>query len=104
MSIHVPDGLEPLLKAGLVAMMARAHPRYITGCVLSGLLSARFAHLTPTIGLIDRSTALRHYETLNDLGFRAADLHLDDTRLDAAIVHDFRTRHGSGRHNPVGQH
>ena len=32
---------------------------YITGCVLSGLLSARFAHLTPTIGLIDRRTALR---------------------------------------------
>ena len=44
--------------------LRRADPRLITGCVLSGLLSARFAHLTPTIGLVDRRTALDHYETL----------------------------------------
>ena len=72
--VYVPDELEPWLKAGLVSLVARSNPRYITGCVLSGLLSARFAHLAPTIGLIDRRTALDHYEKLEALGFKAANL------------------------------
>src|SRR5262249_21363471 len=52
--VYVPDELEPWLKAGLISLVARSNPWYITGCVLSGLLSAKFAHLAPTIGLIDR--------------------------------------------------
>ena len=66
------------------ALVAQADPRLITGCVLSGLLSARFAHLTPTIGLVDRRTALDHYETLEALGFRAPELQLDGTPLDGS--------------------
>jgi hypothetical protein len=94
--VFVPEGLEPWLTAGLVSLMARSNPWYITGCVLSGLLSARFAHLAPTIGLIDRQTALDHYETLDALGFKAAGLELDDSPLDARIVRDFRSRYGNG--------
>ncbi len=97
--IHVPPGLEPWLKAALLSLVARSQPRYITGCVLSGLLSARFAHLAPTVGLVDRKTAVDHYEALGALGFEAAGLHLDDEPLDEAIIHEFRLRHGNGARN-----
>jgi hypothetical protein len=94
--VHVPNGLEPWIEAGLVSLVARSHPRYITGCVLSGLLSAKFARLAPTIGLVDRQTALDHFETLDALGFEAAGLHLDDSPLDAHIIRDFCSRYGNG--------
>ena len=106
--VNAPEGLEPWLKAGLVSLVARSQPREITGCVLSGLLSARFPHLEPTIGMIDRQTAVDHYETLSALGFKAAGLHLDDTPLEEALVHEFRLQHGHGRKNgqahPVSQY
>jgi len=106
--VNAPAGLEPWLKAGLVSLVARSQPREITGCVLSGLLSARFTHLEPTIGMIDRRTALDHYETLSALGYKSAGLHLDDTPLDLALVHEFRLQHGHGRKNgqvyPVSQY
>jgi hypothetical protein len=95
--VNAPDGLEPWLKAGLVSLVAQSQPREITGCVLSGLLSARFTHLEPTVGLIDRRTALDHYKILGELGFKAAGLHLDDTPLEEALVHEFRRQHGHGR-------
>jgi amino acid adenylation domain-containing protein len=93
--VYVPDELEPWLKAGLVSLVARSNPRHITGCVLSGLLSARFAQLAPTIGLVDRQTALDHYAMLESLGFEAAKLHLDDAPLDAQVIDNFRSRHGA---------
>ncbi len=104
--IHVPAGLDPWLKAGLVALVARSNPRYITGCVLSGLLSSRFSHLTPTLGLIDPRAALEHYNTLVTLGFDAADLHLDDSPLEERVIREFRARYGrgnsSGHSHPSG--
>jgi amino acid adenylation domain-containing protein len=93
--VYVPDELEPWLKAGLVRLVARSNPRYITGCVLSGLLSAKIAHLPPTIGLIGRRTALDHYETLDALGFEAAGLELGDSPLDARLIREFRRRYGN---------
>jgi amino acid adenylation domain-containing protein len=105
--VYVPDELEPWLKSGLVRLVARNNPWYITGCVLSGLMSAKFAHLPPTIGLIDRRTALDHYETLDALGFESAGLELDDSPLDASIIREFRWRYGnahlSGRANGNGR-
>jgi hypothetical protein len=91
---YVPDELEPWLRAGLVHLVAQADPRLITGCVFSGLLSARFAHLTPTIGLVDRRTALDHYEALDAMGFRAPPLQLDGTPIDPGAISAFRARYG----------
>jgi hypothetical protein len=95
--VFVPEGLEPWLESGLVSFIARSNPWHITGCVLSGLLSAKFAQLAPTLGFIDRQTALDHYEKLNTLGFQAASLHLDDSPLDERIIQDFRSRYGNGQ-------
>jgi amino acid adenylation domain-containing protein len=102
--VNAPTGLEPRLKAGLVSLVARNQPREIMGCVLSSLLSARFRHLEPTIGMIGRRTALDHYKTLGELGFKAAGLHLDDTRLDEALVHEFRLQYGREHKNGQAHH
>jgi amino acid adenylation domain-containing protein len=91
---YVPDDLEPWLQAGLAHLVAGNDPQLITGCVLSGVLSARFDHLTPTIGLIDRRTALDHYQALDALGYRAPDLQLGGTPIDAQVIREFRARHG----------
>jgi hypothetical protein len=89
---YVPDELESWLKAGLTRLVAQTDPRLITGCVLSGLLSARYDHLVPTIGLVDRRTALDHYRMLDALGFRSPELQLDGTVLDTRAVAEFRSR------------
>jgi hypothetical protein len=106
--VNAPDGLEPWLQAGLVSLVARNEPCEITGCVLSGLLSARFAHLAPTVGLIDRQTAIDHYEALTKHGFGAARLHLESEPLDRTVIDVFRTRYGyTGKNTPaypVSQH
>jgi amino acid adenylation domain-containing protein len=108
LAVNAPEGLEPWLQAALVSLVARSAAREITGCVLSGLLSARFAHLAPTVGLIDRRTALEHYEALGSIGFEAARLHLEDTPLDPALVGEFRARYGRASRNhsmyPVSQY
>jgi amino acid adenylation domain-containing protein len=93
-TVHVPAWLDPSIKTPLLSLFAMSDPRQITGCVLSGLLSARFAHLPPTLGLIDQQTTRLHLQTLTDLGFEAARLHLDETALDEHIVRTFRERHG----------
>jgi hypothetical protein len=70
------------------------HPFNITGCVLSGLLSACFEHLKPTLGLVDVETCFEHYEMLGRLGFQGADLHLADYTLNERAIRDFRRRFG----------
>jgi amino acid adenylation domain-containing protein len=91
---YVPDEIEAWLQAGLVQLIAGTNTRLITGCVLSGLLSAKFEHLTPTIGLVDRRTALNHYETLDALGYQAPELQLGGTPIDERTIHAFRSRFG----------
>jgi hypothetical protein len=94
---YVPDELERWHRAGLVSLLARSDPRHITGCVLSGLLSARFTELAPTIGMIDRQRALADYEKLEALGYEAAGLHLDESPLEPRKIAEFRSRYGSDR-------
>ncbi len=93
---YVPDDIEPWLRAGLTQLVAGYNPRIITGCVLSGLLSARFPHLTPTVGLVDRQSTLDHYRVLEELGFRSPDLELDGALIDPTAIAAFRSRHGGG--------
>jgi hypothetical protein len=99
---YVPDVLQTWLKAGLVSLIARGNPWNITGCTLSGLLSAKFEHLAPTIGLVSRQTARDHYETLAALGFKGSGLQLDDSPLDARIIRDFRLRFGNRHPSGLG--
>ena len=69
-------------------------PTQITGCIISSLLSTRFAHLPPTIGLVDSATAVAHYEKLTELGFDAAPPHCESVVLEAETIAAFRAHFG----------
>jgi hypothetical protein len=76
-------------------IFAHYNPHEITGCVLSSLLSARFAHLPPTLGYVDLATSFEHYTTLRRLGFRGADLHCEGYTFSASEVTHFRQQFGT---------
>jgi amino acid adenylation domain-containing protein len=70
-------------------------PTQITGCIMSSLLSTRYADLPPTIGLVAADEAVAHYDRLTSLGFDAAPLHCESVMLDSALVAAFRERFGT---------
>jgi|GEM_PF-1959113 len=85
--VHRPDSIRhPADYAG--------NPRNIGGCVLSGLLSACFETLEPTLGRTDEATAYEHYEKLKELGFEAADPHCGEYVLSPENIRIFRSRFG----------
>jgi hypothetical protein len=69
-------------------------PTQITGCIISSLLTTRFANLPPTVGLVEPATAVAHYEKLTELGFDAAPLHCESVVLDPETIAAFRIRFG----------
>lgn len=71
------------------------NPFEITGCVLSGLLSARFAGLQPTLGYVDTETCFQHYTMLHQLSFRGANLHCENYILPHQLIQSFRQRFSS---------
>ena len=89
---YIPGGLENLLGADALESLLQHTPHHITGCVFSSLLSARFSHLSPTVGLVDSDTAFQHYKALVKLGFRAADLHFEGETLPESSVQNFCRR------------
>jgi hypothetical protein len=92
-----PAARATLNEAQMAAFLARHQPYALTGCILSSLLSARFEHLPPHIGLVDVETSASHYETLAQLGFQGADLHFEGYTLDPDIIARFRRQFGSQR-------
>jgi hypothetical protein len=88
-------------------VFANYDPHHITGCVLSGLLSALRADLPPTVGLVNPQACLEHYRALERLGFQAASLHCDGYAVDGDSVREFRRRfggsEGGGSTAPVGK-
>lgn len=66
----------------------------ITGCVFSGLLSAKFG-FPPTIGVIAGDELFNHYSALQNLGFVGGDLRCDSYALSEEVVSIFRSKFGS---------
>jgi hypothetical protein len=89
--LYVPADLERVVPADV---LANYDPRHITGCVLSGLLSAQRADLPPTVGLAGLPACLAHYRAVTGLGFRAAALHCEGFAPEEKVVRDFRRRFG----------
>jgi hypothetical protein len=93
---YVPSSADHTLSAQqLDALFRRLNPSDIMGCTLSGLLSARFTDLQPTVGWVDDRTSYQHYAILSQLGFQAASLHCDHTVLAEGTQHRFRLHFGS---------
>jgi hypothetical protein len=93
--LHLPrgaDALARLLPRGLPGVPGMLGADEITGCVLSGLLSLRFAELPPTIGEVAPDAALQHYRRLRTLGFRGARLHCEGSPVPPETVARFRAQ------------
>ncbi len=73
---------------------ARRDVHDITGCILAGLLAARFDNLAPTVGPVTVVESVQHYYKLRALGFEAADLHSDQYTLEPHLIDGFRKRFG----------
>jgi amino acid adenylation domain-containing protein len=92
--LYVPRAVEKFID---ITRLAASDPYEITGCIFSSLLSARFAHLSPTLGFADNTTCLRHYQILSRLGSQAAHLQCEDYVLAEASIRNFRHRFGSSK-------
>ncbi len=88
---YMPERWETLL-GPRPAAPPEGTERNITGCVLSGLLSARFPNLAPTLGLVSGHASHEHYETLTGLGFGAPRLHCEGEPLHEGSISRFRAR------------
>jgi hypothetical protein len=86
----VPRFAEQIIQPDQLQRYLRQQPHHLWGCVLSSLLSTRFDHLSPTLGIVGADTAVQHYQVLDELGFQAAPVHCDGVRLPAAAVDRFR--------------
>ncbi len=69
----------------------------IGGCVLSSLLTARFAEIPATVGPADVGIAERNHDLLGRLGFTASRPELEDNVLTADTLSGFRAAHASSR-------
>lgn len=99
----LPPGAEQMASVEQLEVFARQHPYQITGCILSSLLSACFADLPPTLGLVHVDASLQHYIRLIDMGFEAADLHCEAYVLPAEAIQRFRSQHGQGSYREINQ-
>lgn len=88
--IYVPKALEWALQ--YPADDDNAH--HITGCILSGLLSAKFDYPT-TLGMVEPLHAVTHYQALVERGYQAANLHCGAWRVPADAISAFRRQFGS---------
>ena len=93
---YVPGAAELVMNSVYWEVFSRPNPWRITGCILSGLLSSRFTDLKPTVGIVDSSTCVQHYQLLGQLGFQAADLHCRGHVLAEESIRTFRRRFGDG--------
>jgi hypothetical protein len=91
---YVPAPAERHLDPRLLEAVTAYHPRRITGCVLSGLVSAQPDGPPPTLGPPELSDAVAHLERLTALGFRGAEPHLDNAPLPPEQITEFRRRFG----------
>jgi predicted amino acid dehydrogenase len=92
--IYLPAELEQVAQAVPAELFANYDSHHITGCVLSGLLSAHREDLPPTVGLAGLPACLAHYEAVTALGFRAAALHCESFAVEETTVRNFRQQFG----------
>jgi amino acid adenylation domain-containing protein len=92
---YMPWTVERAASPAFLESFAKRDAWHITGCVLSGLLSARFADLTPTLGLADDASCARHYDRLHQLGYQAGDLQCRGQQLDDDAIGRFRRSFGA---------
>jgi hypothetical protein len=93
-TLYLPQRVQEQMGATALEAISKYNPFHIGGCVLSGLLTARYENLGPTLGIVDDATCKSHYQQLEHLGCRAAELQCNGYTLPEESVRSFRKRFG----------
>ena len=67
-SSYVPPGIDRFLSPAVIETMLWFDPMQLTGCVLSGLLSAQSDAIRPTIGMIETDDLEANFVKMTELG------------------------------------
>lgn len=65
----------------------------ITGCIISGLLSAKYKKLKVSLGEVDINECKKQYDMLKNLGYRGASLHCEDFVLPEKQIKAFAEKY-----------
>ncbi|MGZ8498342.1 MAG: amino acid adenylation domain-containing protein [Candidatus Binatia bacterium] len=93
-TLYLPQRVQDQTPPAVLEAISKYNPLNIGGCVLSGLLTARYESLTPTLGVVDDASSKSHYQVLQGLGYQAAGLQCRGYTLPEESVRRFRKRFG----------
>ncbi len=92
----LPPAAARFLTSGeLRSALLRARPEELTGCILSGLLSAMRADLPPLLGPVELDACRAHLSALREGGFVAASVGAETFAASPTAITAFRRRHGA---------
>jgi amino acid adenylation domain-containing protein len=89
----IPAAITQVMDANPVQFLAQTHPRHITGCILSSVLTLKHRDLQATVGLVDVDESERHFRKLLELGYEAGLMHCEGRLLDETKIAAFRERY-----------
>jgi hypothetical protein len=93
-TLYLPQRVQEQMAPAALDAISRYNPFHMGGCVLSGLLTARYESLKPTLGVVDDASCKSYYQLLQELGYQAAGLQCRGYTLPEESVRKFRKRFG----------
>ncbi len=73
----------------------------ITGCILSGLLSALYKDIRPFTGKVGIEDCIRNYNELTDMGYRGARLQFEDLIVPQRIIKAFKHKYSKPKNGQL---
>ena len=93
-SVYLPHFVEEGLGRRMLESFLAFNPHLITGCVLSGLLSAGFKEIKPVTGAVGLDTCVRNFHLLKQQGFKAAYMHYERYEPSEEVITHFTNQYG----------
>jgi hypothetical protein len=93
-TLYLPQRVQEQMRPAALEALSKYNPFNMGGCVLSGLLTACYEDLKPTLGIVDDASCKLQYQLLQQLGYQAAGLHCRGYTLPEESVRRFRKRFG----------
>ena len=93
-SVYLPQFVEEGLGRETLESFVAFNPNLITGCVLSGLLSAGFKEIKPVTGAVELDTCVQNFHLLKQQGFKAAHVHYERYEPPKEIITHFTNQYG----------
>ncbi|MBN1624865.1 MAG: amino acid adenylation domain-containing protein, partial [Clostridia bacterium] len=84
------------------SLISRYHSHFasetqITGCILSSLMTAVDSWIKPSVGEVDTRDCVSNYSKLAKMGYKGANLHIDDFVIPEIRIDSFKQEHSVSR-------